>query len=182
MKMTIFALLLLTLLYSCEAVNLAIARTFSSNDANQLPASFGVWDTHPPCIGKNKPSVDLFLAFSQSLENSPIADAAVAEVAQKFQETNGWGDCIANLFAFGTDIAPGQDMYNSKEQALNPLWVNGPNRQFERTVRKIQNHPWESYELMYLMEMDSVPAKDYWLDILLEDIEAQPREFAILGR
>jgi hypothetical protein len=35
---------------------------------------------------------------------------------------------------------------------------------------------------MYLMEMDSVPVKDYWLEILLEEIELQPLEFAVLGR
>jgi hypothetical protein len=165
------------------AHNIAIARTFSLQDATKLPSSFNVWDTYPPCDGTKSASVDLFLVFSQSLENSTVAQDSIEHVQRKFQETNGWGQCIGRVLSFGVDIDPESDIYKSKEQDTNVLWVNGPNRQFERTVRKLQEgRVWGFYEFMYLMEMDSVPVKPFWLDTIVNEIENQPRGFAILGR
>ena len=163
--------------------SLAIARTFSSKDAKQLSNSFQVWEELPPCDATELPSADLFLVFSQSLEHSKVARDAVKQVEQLFHETGGWGKCVNNVFSFGVNIDPSQDIYASKDQSTNALWVNGPNRQFERTVRELQRHGrGASYDFMYLMEMDSVPIQPFWLDRIQEEIANQPTDFAILGR
>jgi hypothetical protein len=162
--------------------NIAIARTFSLNDAASLPDSFDIWDTHPPCNGTASAVVDLFLVFSQSLENSSVARSSIDQIQQRFQETNGWGQCIGRVSGVGVDIDPDLDMYRSNEQETNPLWVSGPNRQFERTVRTLQGGTWGSYEVMILMEMDSVPVKPFWLDAIVNEINSQRHDFAIIGR
>ena len=52
-----------------------------------------------------------------------------------------------------------------------------PNRHFERTIRYLQkihddhaDHETSQYHVMYWMEMDSVPVKEYWLDALLRTV------------
>lgn len=96
-----------------------------------------------------------------------------------FEETSGWGDCFGQIHTLAVDIAPEEDLYKKYEIDTNVMWVNGPNRQFERTVRSLQG---AGVEIFYLMEMDSVPTKPYWLDILVQEIKRQESEFAILGR
>jgi hypothetical protein len=81
--------------------------------------------------------------------------------------------------AIGVDIPAHLDIYEPAQQSTNPLWVNGPNSQFIKTLRYVQHEG--SYETMFLMEGDTVPVKPYWMDKLLVDIEEQ-RPFAILGR
>ena len=173
----------------------AIARPFSLHDAPKLAESFDIWSTFPPCLdyrhlrlddGTDPP--DLYLIYSQSFQNdateadddeaSLLAKLAIRQVEQKFNETNGWGNCFNRLHSLSVDIAPEHDIYRKQDQDKNPMWVNGPNRQFERTVRKLQ----PLTDLLYLMEMDSVPIKPYWLDIILTEIANQKSEFAILGR
>jgi hypothetical protein len=176
------ALVLAQCLVGGHASNFAIARTFSLHDATELPGSFDAWNSHPPCEGTASAYVNLLLVFSQSLERSSVAQSAIKEVRRRFQETGGWDNCIGRVLAFGVDIDPDSDTYKPSEQETNPLWVNGPNRQFERTVRKLQEARFGFYDSMYLMEMDSVPVKAFWLDIILDEINGQKRDFAILGR
>lgn len=52
-------------------------------------------------------------------------------------------------------------------------------RQFERTFRHIQSLA--EYDVMFLMEADTFPIADNWLDNLVEEIEASA-PFALLGR
>lgn len=209
------------------STKIAIVRPFSVNDASKLPGSFVCWSTFPPCDvagsdhdseDQHQPSysVDLYLAFSQSLDeeantthhgrgnnvslhrNEPsqanhrnnksnstssamIARAMMDAVGSIFQDTNGWAGCIDRVYGFGCNIDPTMDLYESGESCTNPLWVNGPNRQFERTMRTIQQHA-GPYDATYLMEMDSVPVKAYWLDLLVKEVENRPSDFAILGR
>ena len=79
-------------------------------------------------------------------------------------------------------LPPEQDAYEPPKQQVNRLWVNGPNRQFEKGLRACQfpiteEHGWQ---LAYLMEPDSVPLRAFWLDRLLAEIEER-RSFAVLG-
>jgi hypothetical protein len=97
-------------------------------------------------------------------------------------KTNGWNRCIDRVVGFGVDLDPESDTYRSKEPDTNVLWVNGPNRQFERTVRHLQSSPWTDYELLYLMEMDSVPVRSFWLNAKHREIRVQTNDFAIIGR
>jgi hypothetical protein len=104
------------------------------------------------------------------------------QVQQRFVTTSGWNQCIDRVVGFGVDLDPKDDIYRLKEQDTNVMWVNGPNRQFERTVRHLQSSTWTDYELMYLMEMDSVPVRSFWLDALLSEIRVQTSDFAFIGR
>jgi hypothetical protein len=177
---------------------MAISRPFSVKDAHLLPQSFEAWATHPPCRRQTDNGngnedddtlvvkTDLLLVFSQTLESSLIAQQVISDIKKKFHQTQGWGKCILTVEGIGMGIHPDQDIYDSKQQDSNPLWVNGPNRQFERTVRFLQSlddgEGHRKPELMYLMESDSVPVRDYWLDELVEEFQSKPLGFAILGR
>eukprot|EP00980_Cylindrotheca_fusiformis_P012481 scaffold3070_cov128-Cylindrotheca_fusiformis.AAC.6 len=160
--------------------NFAIARPFSNDDAPLLAESFDAWFTYRPCL--EPPSVtdqpDLYLVYSRSFENDTIAQNATQTVELIFEETSGWDNCFNQIYSIAVDIEPDQDLYQKDEANSNVLWVNGPNRQFERTARSLQNN---GVEIFYLMEMDSVPAKDYWLDELQQEIKNQVSDFAILG-
>jgi hypothetical protein len=174
--------LLLVSQADCRLSNIAIARPFSFGDAVKLPESFDVWDTYAPCQHPTDFQVDLLLVFSQTLATSSLAQSVMEQVQERFVETNGWNQCIDRVIGFGVDLDPESDIYHSKEQDTNVMWVNGPNRQFERTVRHLQSSPWADYELMYLMEMDSLPVLSFWLDALLREIHVQTSDFAIIGR
>ena len=52
-------------------------------------------------------------------------------------------------------------------------------RQFERTFRHVQSLG--KYDAMFLMESDSYPAADGWLDLLVEEVKSSA-PFALLGR
>jgi hypothetical protein len=161
---------------------LALFRPFCPNDIDSLLESFQVWDTFPPCSSdEGNTGTDLVLVFSQNLETSYFAKNAVNAVMDKFKATNGWGACFQNISAFGVDIPAKLDLYDSKSQANNTMWVNGPNRQFERAIRKLQSNQEGSYDVVYLMEGDSVPVKPYWLDAIHNEIKSN-KPFAILGR
>ena len=162
--------------------NFAIARPFSLHDASGLGASFDDWSTYPPCsdgaaIGQPK----LFLVYSQSFENhnAAIAESAIESVQVHFNRTQGWGNCFAEVVSLAVNITPDEDIYRKDQQDSNVLWVNGPNRQFERTARALKA---QGIDLFYLMEMDSVPIRENWLDTLVEAIQNQSTGFAILGR
>lgn len=93
---------------------------------------------------------------------------------------SGWSRCFDNIYAIEANIPPELDLYipSAQEELYN--WVNGPNRQFEAAFRIIQSGEWGDYDGFYLMEGDSVPVKNYWLDVLLGEINAY-RPFAVLG-
>jgi hypothetical protein len=158
-------------------VKIAIARTFSQNDASKLALSFDVWNEFPPCDGNPSYAADLVLAFSQSLDDSRLATDAIEAIASTFETSNGFG-CFDRLIAFGCNIDPNLDQYKPDELDMNPLWVMGPNTQFRRTVRFVEK---SDYDFMYLMEMDSIPLKPFWLDALIGELR-ETKDIAILGR
>jgi GT2 family glycosyltransferase len=123
----------------------------------------------------------LFLVYSQSFENDNVivAKSAIQSVELIFNQTNGWGNCFSQVVGLAVNITSEDDLYRKDEQDTNVLWVNGPNRQFERTARALKD---EGIDLFYLMEMDSVPISEYWLDTLVEAIQTQSIDFSILGR
>ena len=166
-----------------DSTKFAIARPFSATDVEKLAASFDEWEIYPPCAADEDENMltgaraDLFLVYSQSIDLSPEAQEAVSAVEEAFQRTNGWNGCFGQIRTLSAGIEPKYDIYDPSAQGNNTLWVNGPNRQFERTIRLIQT---EKYEAVYLMEGDSVPVADAWLDSLLSDVEIH-RPFDILG-
>ena len=159
--------------------NLAIARTFASSDVDLLPESFESWKTFPPCHFDSFTRVDLYLVFSQNLSESLQAQAAIHAVQEVFDQGEDWSTCISNVFGIGVNIHPSDDVYSPQQLHSNVMWVNGPNRQFERTIRAMQNGP---YEFMFLMEIDCVPSRANWLDMIIHEISSEASEFVMLGR
>jgi hypothetical protein len=91
----------------------AVARTFSLKDASKLGSSFDVWKDFPPCNGTPSYSADLFLVFSQSLNDSDLAKKAIEDVHTKFNESDGFGKCFENLIPFGCDIDSNEDIVST---------------------------------------------------------------------
>ena len=143
----------------------------------------------------NDVEVDVLLSFSQNLEDYPEAAENVARVLRLFgKDGDGdgnegktnldrapWSRCFRNVHTISAKIEPVDDIYHPAEAHRNPLWVNGPNRQFASSLRSAMSGEFGSYDAVFIMEGDCVPVRDYWLDSLLDEAEgAAP--FAILGR
>ena len=130
--------------------------------------------------GLRTTAADVFLFYSQSFSDNPAAMHAVDEILKEFYSPGGWSRCFDNIYAIEANIPPELDLYIPAAQEELYNWVNGPNRQFEAAFRIIQSGEWGNYDAFYLMEGDSVPVKNYWLDVILGEINAY-RPFAILG-
>ena len=161
---------------------IAIARPFSLSDASKLPATFDAWNLFPPCLDTPAYSADLLLFFSGSFKKSSGIVDIINEVGSIYTKTSGWGDCIDKVVAIGCDIKPSTDINKPQEFQTNPLWVNGPNRQFERSVRALQQSSGESYDFLYLMGLDSNPIKSNWLGAFVDEIENTTRGFVTMRR
>lgn len=187
---------------------LAVVRPFCEFDAEALPTTFAVWNQLAPCraaatdldfrndeeyptrekeffddVGPEvmKDMVaDVFLFYSQTYSDNEVAMKAVDTIIDQFNEPGGWSQCFANIYAIEANIPQELDLYipSAQEELYN--WVNGPNRQFEAAFRIIQSGEWGDYDGFYLMEGDSIPIKNHWLDVILSEIEAN-RPFATMG-
>jgi hypothetical protein len=188
----------------------AVVRPFCEFDAEALPSTFAVWNQLPPCrasatdldlsnvVERNTTRdedryfdsvgteimqdmvADVFLFYSQTFSENEVAIKAVDTIIDQFNEPGGWSQCFANIYAIEANIPQELDLYipSAQEELYN--WVNGPNRQFEAAFRIIQSGEWGDYDGFYLMEGDSIPIKNNWLDVVLSEIESN-RPFAILG-
>jgi hypothetical protein len=188
----------------------AVVRPFCEFDAEALPSTFAVWNQLPPCrasatdldldtvMERNETddedryfdsvgseimqdmAADVFLFYSQTFSENEVAIKAVDTIIDQFNEPGGWSQCFANIYAIEANIPQELDLYipSAQEELYN--WVNGPNRQFEAAFRIIQSGEWGDYDGFYLMEGDSIPIKNNWLDVVLSEIESN-RPFAILG-
>ena len=125
-------------------------------------------------------SVDLFLFYSQTFSENEVAIEAVDAIMAEFYSVGGWSRCFDNIFAVEANIPKELDLYIPAAQEELYNWVNGPNRQYEAGFRIIQSGEWGVYDGFYLMEGDSVPVKNYWLDVILGEINSN-RPFAVLG-
>ena len=133
-----------------------------------------------PADGLRTTSADLFLFYSQTFSENEVAMHAVDEIMNEYFSPGGWSRCFDNIYAIEANIPPELDLYIPAAQEELYNWVNGPNRQFEAAFRIIQSGEWGNYDGFYLMEGDSVPVKNYWLDVILGEINAY-RPFAVLG-
>jgi hypothetical protein len=188
----------------------AVVRPFCEFDAEALPSTFAVWNQLPPCrasatdldlgtrVERNSSHrgdkyfddvgteimqdmvADVFLFYSQTFSENEVAIKAVDTIIDQFNEPGGWSQCFANIYAIEANIPQELDLYipSAQEELYN--WVNGPNRQFEAAFRIIQSGEWGDYDGFYLMEGDSIPIKNNWLDVVLSEIESN-RPFAVLG-
>jgi len=130
--------------------------------------------------GLRTTSADLFLFYSQTFSENDVAMKAVDKIMEEFFSPGGWSRCFDNIYAVEANIPKELDLYIPAAQEELYNWVNGPNRQYEAGFRIIQSGEWGDYDGFYLMEGDSVPVKNYWLDVILGEINAY-RPFAVLG-
>ena len=133
-----------------------------------------------PADGLRTTSADLFLFYSQTFGENDVAMRAVDKIMEEFFSPGGWSRCFDNIYAVEANIPKELDLYIPAAQEELYSWVNGPNRQYEAGFRIIQSGEWGHYDGFYLMEGDSVPVKNYWLDVILGEINAY-RPFAVLG-
>lgn len=133
-----------------------------------------------PADGLRTTSADLFLFYSQTFSENDVAMVAVDKIMEEFFSPGGWSRCFDNIYAVEANIPKELDLYIPAAQEELYNWVNGPNRQYEAGFRIIQSGEWGDYDGFYLMEGDSVPVKNYWLDVILGEINAY-RPFAVLG-
>jgi len=133
-----------------------------------------------PADGLRTTSADLFLFYSQTFSENSVAMKAVDTIMEEFFSPGGWSRCFDNIYAVEANIPQELDLYIPAAQEELYNWVNGPNRQYEAGFRIIQSGEWGDYDGFYLMEGDSVPVKNYWLDVILGEINAY-RPFAVLG-
>eukprot|EP00986_Skeletonema_menzelii_P002113 scaffold583_cov154-Skeletonema_menzelii.AAC.6 len=133
-----------------------------------------------PADGLRTTSADLFLFYSQTFSENDVAMKAVDKIMEEFFSPGGWSRCFDNIYAVEANIPKELDLYIPAAQEELYNWVNGPNRQYEAGFRIIQSGEWGDYDGFYLMEGDSVPVKNYWLDVILGEINAY-RPFAVLG-
>ena len=125
-------------------------------------------------------SVDLFLFYSQTFSENDVAITAVDTIMEEFYSVGGWSRCFDNIYAVEANIPKELDLYIPAAQEELYNWVNGPNRQYEAGFRIIQSGEWGNYDGFYLMEGDSVPVKNYWLDVILGEVNYN-KPFAVLG-
>ena len=133
-----------------------------------------------PADGLRTTSADLFLFYSQAYSDNKDAINAVDMIMEEFFSPGGWSRCFDNIYAVEANIPKELDLYIPAAQQELYNWVNGPNRQYEAGFRIIQSGEWGKYDAFYLMEGDSVPVKNYWLDVILGEVNAH-RPFAVLG-
>lgn len=66
------------------------------------------------------------------------------------------------------------------ESLQNLDWVRGPNMQFLKTGQALESKEWGDYGAWFLMEMDSIPRANGWLDSLLQEVNSRS-PIGILG-
>jgi len=165
---------------------MVILRTFCPFDIDELANGFDAWATMFPCenhdanstAGGNLVDVDILLFFSAAWELWPKAKETADGIIAKFDAASyPWARCFGKMAVDSAMLAPEEDLYSPPMQQTNRLWVNGPNRQFEKGLRASQS---KGYQLAYLMEPDSVPLSPKFLDELRTEVEER-RPFAVLG-
>lgn len=165
---------------------LALVRPFAPSSIPLLLESFDLWEKYVPCTGSTEWSdlnvnykADLILSFSQTYEWDPTAQS-IARTIREIMSNNDrkWSHCFGDVLFLEALLPPSEDIYAPAATQKNPLWVNGPNRQFVHNVRSVQHMG--DYDEMFIMEPDTNPRKNGWLDLLMEEVE-EKKPFVILG-
>ena len=158
---------------------LMIARTFSYNDASKLLKSFKQWNTYLP--NKEDQDTTLLLYFSGSFKDYPRILKEFKKLQYHFQsKTEPWHHFFSDLIIKDACLDPKLDIYKPLEQDTNLNWVSGPNLHFQSLLSRVSSGEFGFFEHVFLMEGDSEPVKEYWLDALKQEISEQG-DFAVLG-
>ncbi|CAE7212679.1 unnamed protein product [Symbiodinium natans] len=165
--------------------HLAVVRVFSTDEEVMLLKESGEkWDDEEPCEMKsNMSAIDLILVYSKDLSMNAMANKVVMELVDGFKikmdmemynmtnVTNpnatmyDWMKCFSDIKYMSANLNPEQDVYDSNGYTTNKHWVSGPNHVFKSVMDAMFTGAYmDMYDSFFLMEMDAVPIKDYWLD------------------
>ncbi|CAE7037267.1 unnamed protein product [Symbiodinium natans] len=165
--------------------HLAVVRVFSTDEEVMLLKESGEkWDDEEPCEMKsNMSAIDLILVYSKDLMMNPMANKVVMDLMDGFKikmdmemynmtnVTNpnatmyDWMKCFSDIKYMSAGLNPEQDVYDSNGYTTNKHWVSGPNHVFKSIMDAMFTGAYmDMYDSFFLMEMDAVPIKDYWLD------------------
>ena len=159
-----------------------------------------MWESVMPCMTKsNKSMIDLILVYSKDLSKNMMAQQVVMDLEDGFKMkmdmdmynstnmTNGtmysWMKCFSNIKHMSAMLNPEQDVYDSNGYTTNKHWVSGPNTVFKSIMDAMYAGPYMNmYDSFFLMEMDAVPIKNYWLDQFeMEAHEMPDNNMAVRG-
>jgi hypothetical protein len=166
-------------------------RPFFAGDANELAASFERWETFPPCTldADGRPTtpglpVPMILYFARDINDDAHSDVrATLDPIIHNKESDcriapKWRKCFTTISLLGANLTASQDQYHNR--MTDPSWNRGPNIQFYRAVRHIDEQPSSTSKLFYYMEGDNEPLADNWLDAIATEIE-EKSPFSVLG-
>ncbi|CAE7254144.1 unnamed protein product [Symbiodinium pilosum] len=76
-----------------------------------------------------------------------------------------WMKCFSSIKSMSAMLNPEQDVYDSNGYTTNKHWVSGPNTVFKSIMDAMYTGTYKGmYDAFFLMEMDAVPLKHYWLE------------------
>lgn len=90
-------------------------------------------------------------------------------------ESFSW-DCFNNVLITSGNLNDKDNVYNKSGATEDPWWNRGPNFAFYKTLRYAQH---KNYSNFFLMEVDTIPQKDNWLEEL--DFYFSLDNFYVLG-
>jgi hypothetical protein len=73
--------------------------------------------------------------------------------------------CFNNVYITSGNLTEEENVYNKGGNDVDPWWNRGPNHAFVNIVDYVVGH---NYSKFFLMEKDTVPQRDNWLDELEE--------------
>jgi hypothetical protein len=140
-----------------------------------------------PFTAATQNKIYLVLAFSRNLDDYPTAktQSMAIKADVEAQELAWTRHFITNVDLFSCNNTEEEDTYSPILQGQvddfgEPVrWVAGPNRQFEKMMRRVmENIP---NGLVFMKEFDTVPQMDNHFGNLLEEVyKSMP--FYVLGR
>ena len=144
-----------------------------------------------PFTAATQNKIYLVLAFSRNLDDYPTAKAQSMAIQADIeaQELAWTRHFITDVDVFSCDNTEEEDTYKPTLQGQvdefgEPVrWVAGPNRQFEKMMRRVMENIPDDYSerLVFMKEFDTVPQRDNHFGNLLEEVY-QNTPFYVLGR
>jgi hypothetical protein len=169
----------LVLLFALDATfavdEVAVVCPFATvEDFALLLDTIDSWNAFLPC--ETNTTTPLVLAYSGSKDNAgEKLNNAITRFIDDFNAgTDDWQACFSSCTIQYNDISPDKDVYNDISGAV------GPNLQFVAIADAFRVSAYVETNSWFLMEADTAPQKNYWLDRMIElSIASHP--YGVLG-
>lgn len=138
-----------------------------------MKESFRSWEHFAPCDPTSGNKFDLYLIYSGDLSKDKEVEKELFLFNDTIEGNNApsWRKCFQHIVTHGSNLPETEDIYLPSQAKTLKNWVLGPNLHFAEISRFGLKHFLTS--LWYLMEMDSIPIKDNFLDLLLAEINQE---------